>query len=182
MVGYKVKSTDTHVYFVSGPLSQWHESYFTITRDSTEYRYNCAEQYMMAQKALCFGDQEMHDKIMQVKPERGEPFWKVPKQQKELGRQVRNFDPKIWNKDVACKVVFDANVAKFTQNADLKKYLLDTENKILVEGSSYDRIYGVGLAWNDPKILDEKNWLGTNWLGYTLMDVRTFIASKNTKK
>jgi len=33
-------------------------------------------------------------------------------------------------------------------------------------------VWGVALAWDDPKILDQANWAGTNWLGEVLTDLR----------
>ena len=178
LMTYKMKITDTHVYFLTGPFSQWHESSFVVTDDGVERKYNCAEQYMMARKAALFQDQETHDRIMKVQPVRGRRFIEVPKEQKALGREVKNFDLKVWTEGVARGIVYKGNVAKFSQNADMKKYLLDTENRFLVEGASYDRVWGVGIDWNNPLILDEKNWKGTNWLGLTLMDVRTFLVDR----
>ena len=49
-----MKTTDRFVLFWNGPFSQWYPSKFTI--DGIEY--NCCEQYMMAKKALMFGDAE----------------------------------------------------------------------------------------------------------------------------
>lgn len=42
----------------------------------------------------------------------------------------------------------------------------------LVEGSPYDKIWGVKIDWKDDKILDEKNYKGLNLLGKALMQVR----------
>ena len=61
---------------------------------------------------------------------------------------------------------------KFTQASDLKKMLLDTNPKTLVEASPRDFVWGVGLSEDDPLILEPKNWLGPNLLGKTLMIVR----------
>ena len=52
--------TDEYVFFFGGICSQWVSSKFTI--DSITY--NCAEQYMMAKKALLFKDKEQLQKIM----------------------------------------------------------------------------------------------------------------------
>jgi predicted NAD-dependent protein-ADP-ribosyltransferase YbiA (DUF1768 family) len=72
----KVKTTDTHVYFLTGPFSQWHLSKFSVPalRNGITVieEYNCAEQYMMARKAEFFGDEEIRQAIMDVKvPEGG---------------------------------------------------------------------------------------------------------------
>ena len=66
-------------------------------------------------------------------------------------------------------------MAKFDQNDNLKKLLLATGTKTLVEASPYDRIYGVGLAQTDDNILDETKWKGQNLLGQTLGIVRSII-------
>lgn len=59
-------------------LSQWYASSFW----QDETRYLCAEQYMMAKKAECFGDKEALEQILSAKD---------PAQMKALGRQVRGF-------------------------------------------------------------------------------------------
>ena len=170
----KTLVTDTHVYFLNGPFSQWHPSVFTVTCNMTHrdrpvvnetMTFNCAEQFMMACKAMMFGDRDILDKIMASSS---------PREQKALGRQVIGFDANEWNKN-AKSLVYIGNYSKFTQNPDLKDYLLSSEDRYLVEGAHYDQIWGVGLAWNDPAILDRNNWQGTNWLGEVLMQVRNCI-------
>ena len=91
-------------------LSQWYESPFTI--DGITHR--CAEQYMMAQKALLFNDHETHDLIMHTTDQH---------EMKKLGRQVRGFDDKVWD-EKKHDIVLEGNVAKFTQNDKLKEYIL----------------------------------------------------------
>lgn len=150
-------TNDKFVFFWGGPFSQWFKSDFTINGT----KYNCAEQYMMAQKALQFGDDEAYKEIMRLKD---------PSKQKAVGRQVKNFDPNKWN-TICRKVVYDANLAKFS-DPTLKQYLLDTGNKEIVEASPYDRIWGIGLGTDDPRCLDKTQWQGTNWLGEAIMQVR----------
>jgi ribA/ribD-fused uncharacterized protein len=170
----KTSETHTHIYFLNGPFSQWYPTNFVMSMkpDGEQYLFNCAEQYMMAGKAILFGDEETFLKIMAV--QQTADWHYAPKAQKELGRKVKNFDPKVWD-DAARRIVFQGNWAKFTQNAVIKKRLLETSPYTLVEGAHYDKVWGVGLAWNDPKIIDHNNWLGLNWLGYTLEAVRLAI-------
>lgn len=151
--------TDTHIYFLNGPFSQWFPSKF---KDSYGVEYNCCEQYMMANKAKVFGDFDILGEIMEAES---------PRLQKSLGRKVKNFDEIEWNKYNE-QIVVRGNFHKFTQNKNLRNFMIGTEDKILVEGAWYDHIWGVGLAWNDPMILDEKNWNGKNLLGKSLMIVR----------
>lgn len=85
-----------------------------------QVRYACAEQYMMAEKAKIFGDEQVRRKIMVTAN---------PKRQRTLGREVRGFDQEAWVEQRRA-IVDRATYAKFTQNADMKKQLLDTGEKV----------------------------------------------------
>lgn len=168
----KMSQTDDYVFFLNGPFSQWHPSEFQqrFTPNGPLFKFNCAEQYMMAAKAKLFGDEETYAKIMAV--EQNESDWRIaPRRCKELGREIAGFDVDLWATK-AEDIVFRGNWAKFNQNGDLGVFLFNTANKVLVEGAHYDTVWGVGLAWNDEAIIDPKNWRGTNWLGQALMRVR----------
>ncbi len=159
-----MRETQTHIYFFTDKdyLSNFYISEFTVDG----IKYTCNEQYIMAQKALLFKDTENFEIILScVKPY----------DMKQAGRRVKNFNDTTWLKH-RNKILQDGLIAKFTQNKILLNKLKSTGNKILVEASPYDKIYGVGLGENDPKILDENNWRGENLLGYTLMNVRSIIA------
>ena len=60
----------------------------------------------------------------------------------------------------------------------MRDILLRTGDRIIVEASPYDRIWGVGLDVEDPRILDENQWQGQNLLGKALMDVRTELKGE----
>lgn len=192
---WKVTSSDTHVFFQGGPFSQWfHAQMFgamplsvelpdavvtvtekgkTETRPLTAiFRFNTAEQYMMAGKAILFRDLETLEQIMAAKK---------PAEQKALGRQVRGYDDAVWQAR-AREIVTAGNLLKFAQNPDLREYLFATGDKHLVEGAHYDPVWGVALAWSDPAILDPANWRGTNWLGECLMAVRTELYGDLLKR
>jgi len=157
----KFFENDTGVYFKSLYPSQWYIIPFTIE----DITYNCCEQYMMSEKAKFFNDMETNDLIMNAFE---------PKDQKKLGREVKNFNEVEWNK-VADEIVFKANLAKFSQNPDLKKKLLETGTKIFVECSPYDKIWGNGLNITDTLNTHPDNWLGTNRLGKAIMRVREVL-------
>ena len=142
-------------------FSQWFPCTFTV--DGEEY--STAEQYMMAMKAELFGDEEVKRQIMEAQS---------PKQYKSLGRKVSNFDDAVWKQN-RFEIVKQGNIAKFSQNPDLKAFLLKTGDSVLVEASPYDGIWGVRLSRNDPMIQDPNNWKGLNLLGFALMEARDMI-------
>ncbi len=139
-------------------MSQW----FPADFEENGILYKTAEHYMMAAKARLFDDLEIMEKILGKES---------PKDAKELGRQVRNFDPAAWDKE-KYTIVCRANWLKFSQNEALKLFLLQTGDKILVEASPVDTVWGIGLAESDPKSLNPLSWRGENLLGFALMEVR----------
>jgi len=146
------------VLFWGGILSNWHKSNFVVRN----VQYNCAEQFMMAQKAYCFGDNEVRAQIMKESN---------PRNQKALGRTIKKFNSKIWLNE--CRdYVFDGIKAKFLQNDALSKALTSTESKIIAEASPHDMIWGIGLHFSDPAAKDISKWRGKNFLGDVLMKVR----------
>ena len=156
---------NNYTFFWTGPFSQWYPSKFTID----EVKYISAEQYMMAQKAIMFEDQEMFKKIL---------LSHSPRQQKHFGRSVKGFNQREWEK-VARGFVYMANYAKFTQNPELKELLLKTRGTELVEASPYDKVWGIGLQEGHKDIHDKKKWLGKNWLGEVLTQVRLKIEEES---
>lgn len=144
----------------NGFLCQWYYAKFKDNNDS----YSNTEQYMMAHKALLFNDKQIWIKIMNAKH---------PREMKSLGRRIRNFDEKIWNENKE-QIVYNGNLLKFSQNPKLLKQLLDTGDKLLVEASPYDRIWGIGFDERNAFNRDGSpvpNW-GENLLGKCLMNVR----------
>lgn len=142
----------------SSPFSNWYMSKFEM--DDVEF--NCAEQAMMYYKAILFNDDEAADKVMKATS---------PREQKALGRSVKNFDQTVWESKRE-DIMFDILFAKFSQNEHLKDALLKTGDRILVEASPYDRIWGIGLSEYDVRAADETKWQGLNLLGKTLNRVR----------
>ena len=94
------------------------------------------------------------------------------------GKLVHNFKGHRWDE---CKeeIVYRANLAKFSQNYDIKSILLKTGNAILAEASPYDRIWGIGCSADDPKAMHPDLWKGENLLGHALMRVRDELALEN---
>ena len=78
---------------------------------------------------------------------------------KALGRGVLGYDDHYWN-GMRQVIVYEGLVAKFSQNEDLKKRLLYTDNDILAECAVKDRVWGIGLSMNDPDRHDMSKWKG----------------------
>lgn len=157
------KSDNGFVYFYNtyrknGYLSNWFYSDFIVDGK----KYCCNEQFMMEQKALLFGDTETAEKILCEKDQ---------KTIKVLGRNASGFEQKVWegNKQI---IMYRGLMAKFSQNAVLKDRLLSTGDAILVEAAPHDKVWGIGLAANDPDALDMNKWKGENLLGFALTAVR----------
>jgi ribA/ribD-fused uncharacterized protein len=139
-------------------LSQWWPCDFDID----DVRYGSAEHYMMAEKARMFGDADAALRICKAA---------TPGAAKALGRAVKNFDQTRW--DAGCfDIVVRGNAAKFGQSEALRRYLLETGDRVLVEASPVDRIWGIGLAADDPGAESPAQWRGSNLLGFALMKAR----------
>ena len=141
-----------------GCLSQWWMGRFTT--DGVEY--NCAEQYMMAEKARLFGDGEMLEAILGTDD---------PRAMRAYGRKVQGFDAKVWGES-CYGIVLRGNLAKFGQDEALRAYLLGTGERILVEASPWDRVWGIGMGASNAAAEDPLKWRGKNLLGFVLTEVR----------
>lgn len=141
-------------------LSQWWKSDFKIDSNN----YSCMEQYMMAEKARLFNDDEALAKIM-----------KSTNQMimQELGGAVNNFDEKLWVKR-RYSIILNGSYAKFVQIDELRQFLIGTKDRVLVYDSAYDKIWGICM--NDfEKKENPFTWEGGNLLGFALMEVREEI-------
>jgi ribA/ribD-fused uncharacterized protein len=113
-------------------------------------------------KARHFGDTRVAEKILATAD---------PRRAKQLGRQVEGFVAKEWSR-VARAYVYRGCRLKFTQNKASQAALLSTKSTQLVEASPTDLVWGVGLSERDERIMDPRNWRGTNWLGEVLTVLR----------
>ncbi|MFD7720125.1 NADAR family protein [Streptomyces sp. NPDC059814] len=144
-------------------LSQWWLSPFTV--DGVTYA--SAEHWMMAGKARLFGDAEAETTAVAAKS---------PAEAKKAGRLVRGFDEALWERERYGLVVAGSR-HKFGQDPALRQFLLGTGDRVLVEASPMDRIWGIGLAADDPRAEDPAAWRGLNLLGFALMDARTGLRA-----
>lgn len=155
--------TKDFIYFYGSIYSQWYTSYF----EEDGITYNTAEQYMMYHKALYFNDMLSAKRILRTL---------YPQDQKQLGRNVQGFNDEKWD-IVKEYIVYQGNLLKFTQNEDLRQILLvDHKDKMFVEASPTDRIWGIGLGLGDERIYDQSQWNGKNLLGKAIKKVQKTLS------
>ena len=139
-------------------LSQWWPSPFTVDG----VRYATAEHWMMAAKARLFLDAEAERLALAAEH---------PAEAKKAGRLVRGFDDAVWARE-RFRIVVEGSVHKFAAHPELRGFLLGTGERVLVEASPLDRVWGIGLAATDQGAGDPERWKGPNLLGFALMEAR----------
>ena len=142
-------------------LSQWFASAFNVDG----VRYATAEHWMMAEKARLFGDEASVERILASDD---------PGVAKGLGRKVSGFDNDIWEAH-RYDIVRRGSVHKFGAHEAMTSFLLGTQDKVLVEASPMDTIWGIGVARDDPRAVQPLEWPGGNLLGFALMEARAVL-------
>lgn len=143
-------------------LSQWFPQVFVV--DGTHFA--SAEHFMMVSKARLFADVSAERRILAAP---------TPAEAKAIGREVRGFDALAWEA-ARFDAVVAGNVAKFGQHQELRHFLRSTGEKVLVEASPRDRIWGIGLGASNPDAREPTRWRGRNLLGFALMEARSRLA------
>ena len=124
----------------------------------------------MAEKASLFKEHRAVELIMSS-PD--------PSTHKRIGRNVRNFDSAVWDREKQ-NAVLSGNYAKFTQNPAMKHLLLSTGNKRLAEACPLDPVWSIGLRADDPRAKDPRQWRGEKSLGEALSAVREEFCDTET--
>ncbi|MGW5753293.1 NADAR family protein [Nocardia rhamnosiphila] len=151
----------------AGCLSQWWPAEFTV--DGTVFP--TAEHYMMWRKAMLFDDGAIAAEVLEAGS---------PGAAKALGRRIVGFDEELWGLH-RFGIVVAGNVAKFGRHEELRRFLLDTGDRVLVEASPVDRVWGIGLAADDPRAEDPARWKGLNLLGFALMEARSALRGQRVE-
>lgn len=149
-------------YFYGGYCSQWYPAKFVFK----EVTYTSSEQWMMAMKAASMNDYLSYTKIMNSTD---------PQYMKQVGRNIKKYDDEKWSKQRYDIVVF-GNYLKFNQNHELREWLINTKDQMIVEASPIDKIWGIGLSVEDAR--GGKKWQGDNLLGKAIMEVREKLNRK----
>ena len=162
-----MRETEKFIFFFTEKdwLSQWYPSKLIVHGIT----FPTAEHFMMYRKAMTFEDFKSAEKVLKAK---------TPKDAKAIGRKVKNFTPDYWD-TIKESVVIQGSIQKFNQNLELKNRLLSTGNKVLVEASPYDKVWGIGISQYHLDAVYPNHWRGQNLLGKCLMEARSIIKNVN---
>ncbi|MBQ7184903.1 MAG: NADAR family protein [Clostridia bacterium] len=147
----------------NGYLSNWYKSPFELDG----VRFSSAEQYIMYRKCVIFGDEASASAVLDTED---------TAEQQAIGRKAAGYIDMVWA-GMRQQTAFRGLYAKFSQNDDLKKKLLDTGDAWLVECARSDTVWACGIRLDDEARFDAENWRGQNLLGSTLMQVREALKN-----
>ncbi|MGC9650933.1 NADAR family protein [Staphylococcus warneri] len=158
----KIEENEKYVGFLGCEFSNFYKCSFKLKG----IEFDSSEKAFMYCKAMLFNDVEIGEKILNSKS---------PKDCKKLGRKVRGFNEEIWKekREKYMKIIL---LEKFKSNKYLRDKLLSTGNKIIVECSPFDKVWGIGIGVDD--LMNGVEWKGENKLGYLLMEVRELLKNK----
>ena len=162
VAGQEVDAVFFHLpYEPHGFLSNWYPSPF----DLDGVHFTSAEQYIMYRKCMIFGDTDSAQKVLATED---------TKKQQAIGRNAKGYVGSVWS-GMRQLVAVRGLLAKFSQNDDLKKMLLDTGDAWLVECAHSDTTWACGIRLNEEERFDSSKWRGQNILGFALMEVRSIL-------
>jgi ribA/ribD-fused uncharacterized protein len=125
-------------------------------------KYVSVEHYYQAMKATEFKDDDALKKILKTK---------TAKAVKAAGKKVENFNQATW--DTKKDEIMETGVrAKFVQHPELRKQLLDTDEKQIGFADARDVYWGIGTSMTTEKVKFPSKWRGQNKLGKLLMKLR----------
>lgn len=160
-----MKITDKFVLFFTDKdmLSNFYKENF----EYKGHTFERSEQAFMWQKAIYFGDYDIANEILKT-------THKHPKHAKALGRKVKNFNDDAWNK-VRYSIMKDVVTHKVNQSKAIQNFIKQHKDKIFVEASPFDAIWGIKMSENDPNIEDPTKWKGQNLLGEVYNELKKEI-------
>ena len=147
-------------------FSNFYETKFTL--DGVEYR--SAEHAFQAVKAKTFGDDASFTKVLRAKSAQSA---------KSFGKKVVGFKDEVWTPEKKEGIMKDIVRAKFTQNLELRKKLVDSGDKVLANADARDKFWGVGTSATTAIAKDPSKWKGENKLGKMLMELRTELRAES---
>lgn len=124
-------------------------------------KFSSADQYFFYRKAKLFDENNAAEILTTEDTD----------EMRKICRKFKNYDERRWN-CLRILVMHQALILKFSQNDVLRKKLLDTEDSMIVNCDSDDRIWGIGIPADDGKRFIPDKYMGYNYLGSCLEFVR----------
>ena len=158
------RETDEVVIFASN--KSIFSNLYGCTIKLDEHTYECAEQYIQQSKSLLFNDAATAQKIRSERD---------PYEIMKLGKSVRNFDKEVWQSK-STDIIRKVNLAKYSQNEQLKDALVKTGTKRLGEATAHP-FFGIGHIINSKDAHNIQKWSGKNIFGKILEDIRDTLKT-----
>ena len=161
----KAEPEDVVLFGVADATGGEYRDFSNMSDHSVEIdgvKYTSVEHYFQAMKATEFKDDETLKKILKTK---------TAKAVKALGNKVKDFNEDTWKlrrDDVMKKAVR----AKFVQHPELRKRLVETDEKQIGFADARDNYWSIGTSMVQEKARLPAKWKGENHLGKILMALR----------
>lgn len=160
-----MRTTDEFVFFWG--KHDMYSNFFFAPFKHQGHIFKWSEQAVMYRKAKHFGEMVIANKILLAKS---------PDECKKLGRsRAIPFVNTEWVK--VREIIYKEVLMDKFSNPQMKKRILETGDKILVEASPFDDIWGIKLAHDHPDAEKPEKWRGMNLLGKVLMEVRSELSN-----
>lgn len=143
----------------NGYLSNWYDSEFEFCGN----KFVNTQQYLHYCRFSNFGATEYAKGILEVTDREVMVSYSLQK--------VEGFRKSMWDA-TKYEILKRGTRAKFEQNHDFLKRLIESDNMILAASSAADVSWANGVATNDPECGNVKYWRGQNLLGKILMELR----------
>ena len=86
-----------------------------------------------------------------------------------VGRSVRAFNQVI-REEHRTQITLSGNVARFSVNTVVEEFLVGTGNRVLVEASAVDKVWGISLEKGNSYPSTPFEWRDDDLLGFVLME------------
>ena len=145
-----------------GPVPEGKQQFLYLDRE-----FPTSEHLFMYLKAVHFKDWETAEKIVKATS---------PREAKDLGREVKNFDEAEWEKvreDAMFTAIYHRSLFDWPYFDQVLKP--EWENLEFVEASPYDKIWGIGLGEEQYDANIKSRWPGLNLLGKCIGELRRYL-------
>ena len=132
--------------------------------------YCCNEQLFGYSKAKYFDDENQAELILNCDN---------PHEIVKLHKDIKGYNEQKWRKEGE-KVLYLANMAKYSQNTKARESLLATGSGHIGE-ASMSKLWGIGLQLQDSRSSDHTQWNGQNLMGNILMRVRRSLLKSESR-